>query len=233
MMKTRLARSYEKDLRRIARLVKAAAKKRAAMVAMGRKRSRNRSHQVGARRRYNKKEIWRKMPGGFKKILTRLRGTAQGRAALRRYSKFWGLPYPTEIKIVDLPGPKNKTVVLVGMGKTPEVHLADGPKDRFKSRKKVRGSYMAAFDARGRRIFILSGKPSKESKQRLSFVGFAPETHYVPTVMMENAGTFKAGKYWVHKHDDEGGRWPRVRRDQAGNFIYDPATYTVTDWIRR
>lgn len=173
------------------------------------------------------------MPVGFKKILERVKGSAQGRAALRRYSKFWGLPFPTGIKVVDIPGPKNKTVVLVGMGRTPEVHLADGPKGRSKKRWKLRGKYMAAFDAAGRRIFILSGRNSGASRASMKAVGFAPETHYVPTGGMERAGSFKAGKYWVHKHDDEGGRWPLVRRDQAGNFVYDPSTYTVTDWIRR
>jgi hypothetical protein len=49
---------------------------------------------------------------------------------------------------------------------------------------------------------------------------------------MENAGTFKIGKYWVHEHDDEGGKFPEVYKDGAGNFIYAPGTMRIDEWLR-
>jgi len=156
-----------------------------------------------------------------------------GKQALRRYRSFTGLPFPTEIKVIEVPGPRSKKTVLVGMGKSPEVHLADGPKKGESRKRKVRGTRYAATDASGKRIYILSGKNSKADKQNLRFVGYAPETHYVLTPGEEKAGTFKRGKYWVHSHFDEGGTPPKVFVDQAGNFVYGRGSYSVGKWIRR
>lgn len=172
-------------------------------------------------------------PREYQELLAKAMKTKDGKKALKKYQQFWRLKYPTEIKVMNLPGPKNKTVVLVGMGRSPNMLLADGPKGSSQKKKKVKGRYTVATDPNGRRIMLLSGVNTSESKQVLRDVGFAPETHYIPTSRMEKAGTPKKGKYWVHKHDDDGGRWPRVKQDQAGNFIYDPGTYRVKAWIYR
>jgi hypothetical protein len=179
-----------------------------------------------------KKLVGQNPDEGFVSLLDRVRKDPKGRKALARYKKFWGLSHPTEIKTLEIPGPRNKTVFLVGMGRSPQVNLANG-NSKGAVRKRVRGKFLAATDAEGKRIFMLSGRSSKDSKARTKFVGYAPETHYIPTDKMENAGTFKKGRYWVHKHDDDGGAWPVVKKDQAGNFVYEPGTYRVKDWIYR
>lgn len=190
----------------------------------------NRSHPADAKRRkYDTKKLLAQMPPSYLKALKKLEGTAEGRKALARYRKFWGIPFPPEIKFLELPGPKSKTKILVGMGKSGKGgKLTDGKRDWT-----PKGTKYVATDASGRRIFLLTGKNSKSAEARLRKVGWAKETHYVPTSRQERAGTFKEGKYWVHRHDDDGGKYPEVYRDAAGNYVYGPGTYTVTDWIRR
>jgi len=173
------------------------------------------------------------MPSDYRRVLERVLQTKEGKTALSRYRAFTGLPFPTEIKILELPGPKTKVKVLVGMGKSPEVQLADGDEKTATRVKKLKGSRIAATDAQGKRIYILSGRKGQASKAKLKFVGYAPETHYVLTRDEENAGSFKKNKYWVHEHKDESGRWPKVYVDQFGNFVYGPGTYRVGKWIRR
>jgi hypothetical protein len=168
---------------------------------------------------------------------------AEGRKALKEYTRFTGLPFPPEIKEIELPGPRHKKTVLVGMGRSPEVQLADGPEGSEKSKRRLKGKRMAAVTADGKRIVILSGRHSRDSRSRLRYVGRAPETHYIPTPGEEKAGTFKRKKYWVHLHGrKEDGIWPKVYQDQAGNFVYErggnqkrsgKATYTVKKWIER
>lgn len=190
----------------------------------------NREHPADAKRlKYDERALREQMPAEYQKALKKLESTAEGRKALKRYRKFWGLPFPPEIKVLELPGPKNKTKVLVGMGKTGKGgKFTDGSRDW-----QPRGTRLAATDADGKRIFLLTGKNSKSADTRLRKVGRVKETHYVPTPDQERAGTFKEGKYWVHRHDDDGGKYPEVFQDVAGNFIYGPGTYRVTDWIRR
>jgi hypothetical protein len=90
-----------------------------------------------------------------------------------------------------------------------------------------------AFDTTGRKVFILSNGSQQSFGKNLRFVGFARESHYIPTRDMEKAGSFKKGKYWIHKHDDEGGRFPKVFKDAAGNFVYAPGTLRIGEWMRR
>ncbi len=178
-------------------------------------------------------DLEERMPGNYRRQLEELKKSPEGRKALARYKKFWGIPFPTEIRTVEVPGPKNKKMYLVGMGVSPEVHISEGKKKSPGKRKVRKGKRIAATTADGKRIVILSGKDSKATKQELKRLGFAPETHYVPTNQMEDAGTFKKGKYWVHLHSDEGGEYPPLYEDQAGNFWYGPGTYSVDKWIRR
>ena len=182
---------------------------------------------------YDYGELKRKMPDEYRKQLKQVLGTKEGKAALKRYRAFTGLPYPPEIKVLEMPGPKAKTQVLVGMGYSPEVQVADGPEGQAQKVKKIKGKKLLATDASGRRMFVLSGQNSQAEKPELDFLGYAPETHYILTPGEEKAGTFKRGKYWVHEHLDEGGKWPKVYKDQAGNIVYGPGTFTVGKWIRR
>jgi hypothetical protein len=174
------------------------------------------------------RDLPRRMPAQYKHMLTQALHTKGGRAALKRYRKFTGLPWPTEIIAVETPGRGKRA--LVGMGMTPNVVLADR---RGGKPHKIRKKGIVACSSNGRQIYILTGRDSKARNPRLRHVGYAAETHYVPTKLEERAGTFKRGRYWVHKHDDAGGRWPKVFADQAGNIVYGRGTYKVTDWIRR
>ena len=174
------------------------------------------------------RELPKRMSKKYRHMLGEALSTKSGRAALKRYRKFTGLPWPTEIVVMETPGRGRRT--LTGMGSTPVAVLADR---RGGKKRKRRFNGLVACDSTGRRIEILRGRNSKAKKPRLRQVGFAAETHYVPTRLEERAGTFKRGRYWVHEHNDEGGRWPKVYEDQAGNLIYGKGTYKVTDWIRR
>jgi hypothetical protein len=190
--------------------------------------SRNFSHPAdGQKAGFNVRGYERDMPADFRRLYRKVKGSSTGRKALARYKKFWGI-MPTGITEVEVPWGEGETV-LVGMGK------AGKGKIRLPSGRTVgaKGSKTVACDASGRRIVLLSGRNKKGGKARLHEVGVAEETHYVPTPAMENAKTFKKGAYWVHRHDDDGGRFPKVFKDQAGNYVYGKGTYTVTDWIRR
>jgi hypothetical protein len=171
----------------------------------------------------------RNMPAKYRRMLTLALATTEGRRALARYRKFSGLPWPTEILAIHSPGTRQRRT-LVGLGRTPQLVIAKRRGDRP---IRIRRNGIVTTNASGKRIIVLSGVDSHERNPRLQFVGFAAETHYHPTRAQEQAGTSKAGKYWVHKHDEGGGRWPRVYVDQAGNYVYGPGTYRVSNWIRR
>ena len=179
------------------------------------------------RRRLRK---WRNPRGPYHELLSKATRSRKGKDALKRYRKFWGLRAPVALK--DMPGPKNLT--LVGMGSSPAVNLADGP-DKKRSKKIIRRRHngmILATNSAGNRMWIV-GKRGLPAKPRLTFAGWAPVTEYIPTPGMERAGTPKAKKHWVHRHDSGGGRWPKVYRDQSGNIHYGRGTFAVTDWIRR
>lgn len=211
--------------RKRASLRRTASKHRARMIR------RNRAHPEEGRPKYNRKALERAMPTKYRALIQQVMKTKSGRQALKKYRSFIGLPFPTEIKTLDI-GPKNKTVFAVGMGRCPLVQVADGPRGKHKKIKKYRGKFTPVFSPDGRRIAILSGR-TKGYGKNVKFVGYAPETHYIMSNDMEAAGSFKRGKYWVHQHHDEGGRWPKVYRDAAGNFFYGPGTYRVGAWIRK
>lgn len=212
------------------RLRARASKYRQQMIARNR-RSRSRNTGRNAGRKYG--SLRGRMPGDFKSLLRELESSNTGRAARKKYKQFWGIPYPTEIVKTRLGAGRGRKI-FVGMGRSPAVVLADGPKGRNARTWKDRKSRIVATDPSGRRIFVLTREwHRKPFGKNLRFVGYAPETHYVPWPGVERAGSFKKGKYWIHKHDDERGKWPKVFKDSSGNFIYGPGTYTVGTWIRR
>jgi hypothetical protein len=168
--------------------------------------------------------------------MARRKGGREAKQALRRFRKFWGLKRPTKVLRVPPLGVK-KRGVLVSMGISPQVVLANGPrKGRGVKIRRIRQKMYAATDSTGKKIFLLKKGKSKLGRAprgKLKFLGWVPETHYVPTKDLERAGTFKKGAYWTHKHDDKGGRWPKAFVDDRGNLIYKGGTFRVTDWIHR
>ena len=180
------------------------------------------------------RKMWNQMPAEYKARLHQVLKTRGGKAALARYRKFTGLPFPTEIVVKELPGAKSRKTVLVGMGKSPGPQLESG--------RKVRGMtsrlpWYVATDARGKRIMLIPAKGNVTGRASVRRAGKVAETHYVLTPAEESAGTFKRYKYWVHKHNDEGGKHPEGYWVKGSNgrkmFVYAPGTYSVGKWIRR
>jgi hypothetical protein len=153
-----------------------------------------------------------------------------GREALKRYRRFWGIKHPPTIVRVEMPGPKGSKV-LVGMGKSPALNLADGPegRERRKIRRRHRG--IVACDASGRQIFILRTGRGKRGNGRKRLVGYANILEYIPTRAIEKAGSFKRHKHWIHEMGEEGGTWPKVYRDEKGNYVFSRGSYRVGKWV--
>lgn len=164
----------------------------------------------------------------------RYRGYGSG---TRRFRQFWGVA-PERKTAFRLPGP-SRNVTVVGLGQSPAVTLANGPEGRSTKVRRIR--HRGYLVAHGKRLMILSGRNSTAPRQKLTFVGYAPVTEYTPFRSVEQRGSFKRGKHWVHRHgSQERGNWPRVYRDQAGNYIYEPgghsrrsgkATYRIGKWL--
>lgn len=173
------------------------------------------------------------MNGNYRRFVGEIKGSAKGKKALARYRKFWGLPFPPDLQEIENDGKPGQRY-LVGMGGSPVAVLSDKPMGEKGKVRKIKGSFVVATDENGKRIYLIrkrnKGKPIGKG---LKFAGYAPETHYIPTDAMEKAGTFKKGAYWIHKHSDEGGKWPKVYKDSSGNYVYGPGTYRVGQWIRR
>lgn len=152
----------------------------------------------------------------------------KGRKLLRN---FWGVKNAPTIKLVNgsLPG-VGKHSTLVGLGQSPAITIADGPKHRHTKivRRKHHGQLVT--DAAGKRLFILNGKAPGG---RLKFLGYVPTTEYLPYPGVESMGSFKRGKHWVHSHDDANGRWPKVYADSNGNYVYGKGSYKVGKWLYR
>jgi hypothetical protein len=223
----RMARGKKKK-----KLRKAASHYRKRMIA------RNRFHLedlLPKPRRSNK--LRGSMSKDYRDILSKAEASKVGKKALRKYRSFIGIPYPTEISLIadGKKGSKRKGKLkfLVGMGYTPRVLIADGPKGKAKKVKQIKGRRQVACSPDGKKIYILKNKARGPVGKKLKFVGYVPETHYVLTRGQENAGSFKKGKYWVHEHSDEGGQWPKVYKDSSGNYVYGKGTYHVGKWIRR
>jgi hypothetical protein len=157
----------------------------------------------------------------------RLTETKKGQ---KKFKSFWGVP----VNRVDLMRSPGKTKVLVSAGSTPGVYLSDCPRERAGCKQwKISGRRRIAFGTSGRRIYILARGSQKNFGKGLKFVGYAARSVYVPTKAIEKAGSFKKNRIWVHEHKDEGGRFPRVYQDRAGNFIYAPGTLRIGKWMRR
>lgn len=224
-------RKYEKLLRQLASLRRKASTARQSMIAY------NRLHKEDAlARRWTAKEkdeFLRRKPAWYRKQIASLKRTAAGRAALQAYEKFWELPFPPELQVRKLKNGKRRkdgVWITTGLGRSPVVLLAA---KRGGKVKKMHGNRLLALDPVSRRLLILNPKSKGPIGEKLKFVGYAPETHYVPTRKMELLGTFKKGKYWVHEHNDDGGVWPEVYQDSSGNFVYGKGTYKVDRWLRR
>lgn len=154
------------------------------------------------------------------------KASSRGRSLLK---KFWGVKRAPTIRIVSgsLPG-VGKRSTLVGLGQSPAITIADGPKQSHTKmvRRKHHGQLVS--DATGKRLFILKGRPPGG---RLKFLGWVPTTEYLPYPGVESMGSFKKGKHWVHSHDDANGRWPKVYADQNGNYVYARGSYRVGKWL--
>ena len=195
----------------------------------------NRTHPVdGLPMPVFPKDLHQRMPPGFRRDYERAKRNRSGASVLKRHKRFWRVPYPPSIDHYDI-GPKNKDIYLMGMGWTPEVHVS-AARNPGAEKTVVKGRWKVACSPNGRQIVIFTGR---QFKGPWKFVGYAPETDYIPTGELDRAGTPKGNTKWVHTHDDEGGVWPRVFADHGGkltkatNFIYGTGTYSVTDWIRR
>lgn len=169
------------------------------------------------------------MPSSYRNALGMMKGMRHSKAALAKYRQFWGLAFPPEISLH--PDGEKKLHVVTGLGRSPKVILA--PERGSKQRRVFKGRRVLAYEPGKKRLMIFDPRSRKPIGKGLRFAGYAVETHYIPTPKQEKAGTFKSGKYWVHKHDDDGGTWPPVYKDSAGNFIYGKGTYTVDRWLRR
>jgi hypothetical protein len=170
------------------------------------------------------------MPRDYRQAFEKISRSRAGKKALAKYRKFIGIPAPTNISTIN--DGSRGTKFLVGMGRVPMVLLADGPEGKHRKIKKIRGKWIGATNAAGTKIYLLKKSSRGPVGKKLKFVGYAPETHYVLTPAQEKAGSFKRGKYWIHKHGrEEKGKWPRVYRDSSGNFVYGPGTYRVGAWI--
>jgi hypothetical protein len=220
-------KTYERLVKQLVGLRAKAAKARRKMISF----NRHHPEELTAKRwsKAEKAKLRAVMPKAYRKVLERVQRSAQGRSALKAYELFWGIPYPPEIDIRKL-GKDRSRATRVCLGISPAVFIA---KKRGGKARKIPGKRRLAFDPRSRRMMVLNMKSKGPVGKNLSFLGYAPETHYIPTPAMERTGTFKTGKYWVHKHDDDGGKWPEVWVDSSGNFIYGQGTYKVDRWLRR
>jgi hypothetical protein len=167
------------------------------------------------------------------------------RKGLKLFRRFWGLKAPERIVLMD-DGKKSGLKFLVGLGVSNQLHLSQQDRKpgqkQAKGKRVVHGRWTVATDAAGRRILFLSGRAVKPP---FRFVGYAPETHYIPTGDLERAGTHKRGRHWRHLHGqrDPGAtwlqklpesklRWPKVYADRSGNYMYGTTpSSAVKDWM--
>ncbi len=164
--------------------------------------------------------------------IKRLASTKRGKKALSLHKRFWGIKHPPAIQRLNIPDGKRGQQIVVHLGRSPAIVLADGPRGRQKRIVRRRNKGIVVCDPSGRRLMILSKRSMNGSGPR-RFIGYAVRTEYIPTRAVEKAGTFKKGRHWIHDHHDEGGKWPKVYRDKAGNYHYGPSTLRVGKWMRR
>jgi hypothetical protein len=221
-------KEYSQLLRSMVALKKRAAHVRKRMIG------RNRHHDDEVKEvRWTdaqRKLLYDLMPADMKRWHRRLRRTPMGRMALEIHEKFWGVPYPVEIRVTKLKGGGRREKALAGLGDSPVAYLSETPRGKP---RKVKGKWSLVLDVDSGRLALMNPRRRKPMGRNMQFVGYAPRTDYVPTRALEKAGTFKAGRYWMHMHTDDGGRPPEVYLDDAGNLIYGSGTYSVDKWLRR
>ncbi len=178
-----------------------------------------------------------------KALYQKLLKTKDGKAVAKRFKQFWSLPCPPSVKVV--PGGPKATIPLVGMGHTDKVLISTGQKGaRGKSTRTIKGKWNVATEKSGKHVILLTNRPMSG---KLSFVGYAPETYYVPPADVEKAGTHKAGFVWRHIHGAADGKtnipkaqlvWPKVYADRGGkvdgssNFVYGSTRHgKITTWM--
>ncbi len=196
-----------------------------------------------------------KMPPEFRKMYQWITASKDGKKVDRGFREFWNLPFPPEIKMVP-GGPKDKVIPLMGMGECPEVHLSTENKGGGGKRTVIKGKWKIGTDASRKHLFILGNRPEKKPYK---FVGYAPETNYIPSKDIEEQLTkmlksgrltkdqaAKLGKWWRHIHGENDSdkqvpesrlKWPAMYADRNGkvdkdsNFISDKTpTFKVRDW---
>lgn len=175
-----------------------------------------------------KRRVRRKKASGYSKYMTEAMRTRSGKKALARYRRFWGIKHPPTVKRY---GSGGKTTVLVGLGRSPAVSIADGPKGRAKKIRRIRHSGTLATDAGGRRLYILKSRGREPGKKNLKFLGWSPTVEYIPTRAIEKSGSFKRNRHWIHKFGEEGGSWPKIFKDKNGNYVYSKSSFKVGKWI--
>lgn len=222
-------------------LSKRAARMRAKMISSN-------PHSAAQMPQYEK-GLMAKMPADYRKMYSAALKTTEGRKVNKLFKEFWKIPVPPKIEILQ-GGPKGRTIFLMGMGTAPEVHLSATNKGERKKtagkagRTVLKGKWKIASDSSGRHVLILSDRPIKGP---FKFVGYAPETNYVPTPDIEKAGTHKKGRWWRHLHGENDSnkkyaehqlKWPAVFADRNGkvdkssNFIYGTTpSAKIKDWM--
>jgi hypothetical protein len=163
---------------------------------------------------------------GYAELMERLSGNQQGRKALALFRKFWGIRTATEIKTMG----RGKLKVMVGLGRCPAITLADGPKGKARHKRRIKLKGLLACDPSGRQMVIYG---AKNKRLKRGFLGYVASTEYIPTKAIEMAGSVKSGKHWVHRHDDDGGHYPKANLDGSGNIVYSRGSYRISDWIYR
>lgn len=155
---------------------------------------------------------------------------AEVKKGLGVYSRFWGVKFPTKL-IERADGPN---VTLAHLGRTPALFASTEPKGKRGKQFTIRGAKDIFSFPSGKRWVILSKGSQKDFGKDLRLVGYARETHYIPSAKLEKLGSHKKFHHWVHKMGEEGGTWPKVYEDAAGNFIYEKGSYTIDrdGWMR-
>ncbi len=178
-----------------------------------------------------------------KKLYGQLLRTSDGKAVAKRFKQFWKLSCPPSVKPI-AGGPKG-VVPLLGMGHTDKVLISNGQKgQQGKQTRTIKGRWNVATEKTGKHVILLTKRPMSG---KLVFVGYAPETFYIPPPDIEKAGTHKAGFVWRHIHGAADGNakipkaqlvWPKVYADRGGkvdvssNFVYGSTKHgRITTWM--
>lgn len=170
----------------------------------------------------------------YESLIARFKSSRKGRGLLGLEKRFWGVE-PQAITKLTTPGKGRHQLAF--LGDSPAVTIADRPNGKTSKKQRIKfGSHiLVTGDPSGRRMMILNTRKGVPAKPKLKFVGYVVSTEYIPTKAIEKAGSFKAKRHWWHEHKDRRGRWPRVWKDQNGNYYYGRATYYIgkRGWLER